>query len=550
MTATVLTESAEALDLNLDRTVRPVSGTGVPFWDGDNFRVLGIMNVGCSAFSVLAPETRDSLRAHILLFAQSKKYAISTCENAVRALAYSLKQYPSREFNLAWLVKAISLPAVVTAKGVLKSFFIHWQDRYPPAISIDALQFLSRPYSRTIRPCNVLSDNPEKSWLTDLEYDALLQCVWDNYDQGVTAVQVTLIRLLSLQYARRPVQLANLKIGDFRDVPAESGSIGGRRIHFPGAKDRGAQQNFRDSKEEVHPVADHLWDLFQLQKNELTKLFKEKLKSDLSEQELAQLPVFTHAAQLENAVEALTNHYGFDWRTRIDNRLFHIGSHNVGRVLNWSANVLGDCGDKSRKQELPLSHRTGRPIKVCSNRMRHTRARQLARLGTPKNVLSYWLGHTVAKSIDSYYNDPAEEARHLQEAMKGALMPLAMAFTGKLLDDASQASRANDPESTLEFAAGGNLKDVGKCGNRSFCATTSVPIPCYRCKLFEPLVHAPHAEVLNALRKRQAEEEAMIKIGGSRKLLMPIDLGPDIRAVQACISRCNARKAELKGTNG
>jgi integrase len=549
MSATVLTESAEVLDLNLDRTVRPGSGPGAPFWEGDMLKLVGIMNVDCSAFNVLAPETRHSLRDHLLLFAQSKKYATTSYVGAVRALNYSLTQYPTREFDLAWLVKAITVAGLQTAKGAIKSFFKYWQDRYSPAISSDALQFLSRPLSKTTRPSNVLSDDPEKSWLTDLEYDALLQCVWDNYDQGITATQVTLMRLLSLQYARRPAQLAHLKIGDFRDGPAEGGSNGGRRIHFPGVKDRDAQQNFRDSKEEVHPVAVHLWDLFQLQKNEVKTLFKEKLAIALTEQELAQLPVFTHGAQVENAVEALTNHYGFDWRTHLDNRLFHIADHSASKILAWTSNVLGENSNKRTKKR-PLSHRTGRPIKVSSNRMRHTRARQLARLGTPKHVLSFWLGHTDERSIDSYYNDPAEEARHLHEALKGALVPLAMAFTGKLLDDASQASRTNDPESTLEFATKGNLKDVGKCGNHSFCATTSVPIPCYRCKLFEPLVYAPHEEVLYALRKRQAAEDAMIKIGGTRKLLTPIDLGPDIRAVQSCIARCNARKAELEANHG
>lgn len=552
MTATVLAESAEvfSLDLNLDRTVRPGSGPGAPFWEGDMLKLVGIMNVDCSAFNVLAPETRHSLRDHILLFVQSKKYANTSYVGAVRALNYSLTQYPTREFDLAWLVKATTLAGFHTAKGAIQSFFVYWQDRYPPAILSDALQFLSRPLPRTTRPRNVLSDDPERSWLTDLEYEALLRCIWDNYDQGSTATQVTLMRLLSLQYARRPVQLAYLKIGDFRDGPAEGSSTGGRRVHFPGVKDRGAQQNFRDSKEEVHPVADHLWDLFQLQKYEVKVLFEEKFSIALTEEELEQLPVFTHAPQMENAVEALTNHYGFDWRAHLDNRLFHIGNYNAGKVLAWTSNALGDNIDKSKKQMPPLSHRTGRPIKVSSNRMRHTRARQLARLGTPKHILSYWLGHTHEKSVEAYYNDPAEEARHLQETMKGALGPLAMAFTGKLLDDASQASRANAPESTLEFATEGHLKDVGKCGNHSFCATTSVPIPCYRCKLFEPLVYAPHEEVLHALLKRQSAEDAMIKIGGTRKLLTPIDLAPDIRAVQACIARCNARKAELDANHG
>ena len=90
MSATVVTESAEILDLNLDRTVRPGSVPGAPFWKGDMLKLVGIMNVDCSAFNVLAPETRHSLRQHLLLFAQSKKYANSSFMGAVRALNHSL----------------------------------------------------------------------------------------------------------------------------------------------------------------------------------------------------------------------------------------------------------------------------------------------------------------------------------------------------------------------------------------------------------------------------------------------------------------------------
>jgi hypothetical protein len=49
---------------------------------------------------------------------------------------------------------------------------------------------------------------------------------------------------------------------------------------------------------------------------------------------------------------------------------------------------------------------------------------------------------------------------------------------------------------------------------------------------------------LDALQQRQSAEEQMLKIGGQRNLLIPIDLSSDIRAVENCILRCNARKAE------
>lgn len=550
MTATALKESVEfpSLDLNLDRTARPQPEPADIFWDGNTLNWVGVRNIDCSSFTVLASETHRSLKNHLISFAQSGKYAPLTLVGAANAISNSLAQHPTGEFNLAWLVNALTRPTFQSLKGSIASFFMYWHERYPHAITSDALQYLARRQPRTNRSPNVLSDDPEKSWLTDLEYDALLRSAWDHYDQGITGTQTTLMRLLSLQYSRRPVQLANLKIADFRDGPAASRNAGERRIHFPGAKDQGAQENFRDSKEEVHPVADHLWDLFQIQKREVRGLVEKHVGRSLTEPELGKLPVFTSHLQAEQAIKLLTEHYCVDWRVKLDSRLFHLSPEKASKVMCWVTNALG--GDRAPKPRPPLSHRTGRPIKITATRMRHTRARQLARLGTPKHVLSQWLGHIDEGSIDSYYNDPAEEARQLNDSMKGALAPLAMAFTGKLLDDESHATRANDPDSTLEFAAQGNLQNVGKCGKHSFCATTSVPIPCYRCKMFEPLVHAPHEEVLHALVKRQAEEDAMIKIGGARKLLTPIDLGPDIRAVQACIARCNARKAELEANRG
>lgn len=536
-------------NIDLDRTAPSEPEFSDIVWEGDILKWLGMWQADCSALNTLAAANRLSLRHHIISFARQRKYSMGTIRGFLNALNFSLSKYSTEVFDMAWLTMAMTLPSFTMHFGTFRSFFIYWHDRYPLAITNDALQLLSRPFSRR-KNKNVLSDDPEKSWLTELEYDALLRCIWDNFDRTITDAQVTLMRLLSLQYARRPGQLAHLKICDFREDSDSAGNDATRRhIHFPGAKDVGALLNFRDSKEEIHPVADHLWDLFQIQKNEVRLLVEKKLDRTINEQELAQLPIFITSEKLDKAVEVLTQKYYIDWNLNFDHQTLHISPQTVSKVLRWARNKLGDNNDKAQRPSPPLSHRTGRPIHVNATRLRHTRARQLARAGTPKHVLSFWLGHECVKTLDAYYNDPAEDARQIDEAMKSALLPLAMAFTGKLLDDESYATCANDPEKTLEFAADGNLKNVGKCGKHSFCATTSVPIPCYRCKMFEPLVYAPHEEVLLALLKRQSEENAMIRIGGNRKLLTPINLEPDIRAVQACIARCDARKTELKERN-
>ncbi|KFC76199.1 site-specific integrase [Massilia sp. LC238] len=542
------------LTTDLNQTARPTSQPGDFRWDGDLFVHVGVGTSDCSSLNFLGRATAQSFRDHILKFSRTRKYSPIVLTTCVSRIAFSLASGQFQTFDESWVLKALDNKKFLREKGVVKSFFMYWHDRYPDAISESALQFLAKTLPSPKGARNALSDDPEKSWLTENEFDALLHRVWENYDAGKSGTQLTLLRLLSMQYARRPVQLAQLKIGDFRDGAANDGALGGREIFFPGAKDRRAENSFRDSKSEVHPVADHLWNLFQIQKHELKQLYEDTFQFSLTEDELDQLPVFADQTQLLTAITELTNHYKVDWRVHLGSRLFHTVPTKVGKYVAWTvtgpAEIWRDGRRGLARLEPPLSHRTGKPLQVTATRLRHTRARQLARLGMAKHVLSFWLGHTYEQSLDAYYNDPAEEARRIDEAMGGALVPLAMSFTGKLLDDDSHASRAYDPESSLEFAHEENLSKVGTCGKHSFCATTTVPVPCYRCKHFEPLVYAPHVEVLNALLRRQDEENAMIKIGGSRQLLCPIDLAPDIRAVQACIDRCNVRKKELQVKNG
>jgi len=168
----------------------------------------------------------------------------------------------------------------------------------------------------------------------------------------------------------------------------------------------------------------------------------------------------------------------------------------------------------------------------------------LARQGVPKPVLSYWLGHNNDDALNSYHNDPAETARELDEKMSTGLVTIAQAFHGKIIATDAESTHPNDPLKRLEFAKDDKLNYVGRCGKLSFCATTSIPIPCYRCRSFEPLADAPHDEVLEALRYRQAQEQAIIRPGSMRNLLIPIDLSDDIRAVERCIELCKIKREQ------
>lgn len=527
-------------DTELRRTQRPVQQHFDYIWEKDIFRLIGRTSSNMTeALSKLDPALKESFKQAIIAFSMKGDYAPMLVIDLCSAIGASMKRFNVTTFDTTWVSQAIKIPTFINKIGAIRNFFLLWKARDSLAISDADLQFLLKINTSRGQSSNILSDDPEKSWLSNEEYEALLASIWRNYEDGLFSTSRTLIALLSMQYARRPTQLSHLKIKDVRiALPGDTSGLSGPMISFPGAKDSNAETGYRDSKFEHHPLPNHLWSLFEIQRKEVRALAESKLGAHLTDTEIKELPLFTTADRLKKAASELAEHYGVDWRCNLHHQLFHMQSHCISRILTWKPSGRRDI-------EAPLSHRTGRPLVVSATRLRHTRARQLARKGVPLHVLSYWLGHASEKSLKSYYNDPAEDARKLDEAMSPVLMPLALAFAGNLIDSEEQASRYDDPTSRLEHASSAMLKNVGNCGKHSFCAATSVPIPCYRCRHFEPLVTAQHQEVLEALTNRQEEENQALSIGGARNLLVPINLSADIIAVQNCIDRCNARKLEL-----
>jgi len=546
-----LPTSTSSFEIDIKRTERLALQNETFYWEDDVLVHAGQRRFAMGiALAQLSHAIKASFKQHIIFFTQQGNYSPHSYAAFFSALMTTLSSHPTSIFDVNWIAHALTNPSFRRYKKGITKFFLHWKERDSTAITQDALRLLSDAAACRPRPRNVLSDNPEKSWLTNEEYDDLLNVIWNNFDSGVSGTQVTLIRLLSMQYGRRPIQIAHLKVGDIRECDdPDSRGLTGCIVDFPGVKDLTAETGFRDSKFEPHQLADHLWNLCQVQIHEVRVLYEHTLGFPLTDDQLKKMPLFCSELRIKQARRIIEDHLQFNLLEVLDSKLFHLRKAMIGRVISWSENTpTCEYGVEKRQWSLrptpPVSSRTGRIMIVTATRMRHTRARQLARQDVPKHILSYWLGHTHEKSLNAYYNDPAEQARQLDEAMSPALLPLAMAFAGKLIDSEDQASRASDPTSKLEFAKSGELKNVGSCGKHSFCATTSIPIPCYRCKHFEPLVDAPHQEVLESLLQRQAAEKRGLKIRGLRNLLIPIDLSADIHAVENCIARCTAHKAE------
>ncbi|SNB62943.1 hypothetical protein SAMN02745900_01026 [Pseudomonas sp. URIL14HWK12:I8] len=539
-----LQSSKASLAIDLNATANPKHNTRL-FWSGNVLVSIETSNTDCSA--LLAPfshKARESFKEATIQYREDGRLGTRSLINIICTLRTATKAHPTDIIDTNWIAKSLKQKQFRKKKSAIRSFLEHWKDRYPHAVTDEALNLLAQVRSDASRSDNVNSDDPDMSWLTDEEFEDILQTTWTHYDATGDS-QSALLRLLSLQYARRPNQLRNLKFSDLKTGPEKTYIEDiENEIHFPSAKEKFVDSEFRGGKTEEHPIADHLWQMLQIQRNKIQSCFERALQTKLLDSQVQLLPIFTTISRILKACRILVKTLHLNPIDHLGDELFHLGPSRIGGAISFEYD-LHINRNSTKPPVLPISQRTGKPIHMHAIRLRHTRTRQLARQGVPRAILSHWLGHICDKSLNSYYNDPAEQARQIDELLAPMLTPIAMAFTGTIIATDAEATYPNDPLKRLDFGNDGLLHYLGRCGKFSFCATTSIPIPCYRCRNFEPLVDAPHEEVLDALRYRQAQEQASImKSGSMRDLLMPIDLSGDIRAVERCIAQCKIKRGD------
>jgi len=440
------------------------------------------------------------------------------------------------------------LPPYIFAS--LKQLLLKWHNYGYEGISEEVADYLMEiqpPIKNKQSGSKIRSDNPEEGWYSDQEYDDLVETIWIDFESGKVDLQRTLILLLSAQYGRRPVQIAHLKINDIK-INGENCGVSGKRIEFPGVKDKAAGSGFRESKQEIHPMGDELWDLCQLQINQSRANWEDAFDRKILHQYSNDLPLFYFSQRVrrKRAVDlALKNSSQIE--SKYASSCLHIPASMVSRLIRRYAGNHKRSGRSKKFGSPVISARTGKNLIETAYRFRYTRARQLARIGVPRVTLQYWMGHEDASSIDAYYDDPAERARILEEAISPLLTPIAQAFQGTLVDSEADATRANEPSTRIELDGKKDLS-VGSCGEHGFC-TASVPIPCYRCSMFQPWVYGPHEEVLKRLLERQRLENEVPLVSQGRKLLVPVKLEKEINAVRIVIELCERRKTKLAEIN-
>jgi len=503
-----------------DRNESKHDGSYSMVFDGPNLTIANKFRIDASGLLELDSVTLSGFKSTLEAIGISNSRAPVTIKGYVTRMSAALRERPIYHFtpeSYAYLVEPVSIETNHAFASVLRS----WHRLGYPGIDsktidvVNALKTKSSPSRKRIT-----SDDPTEGWYTTQEYENLVDTYWLDYESGKVSLRDTSALLLTAQFGRRGGQLGALKVRDFASE-GEADGVQGKRVAFPGAKDRKAELWFRGSKFEVHPMGDDLWDLCMLQVQSTILSHETYFQRPLTEAEKADLPFLEiHPKQLRR--RRISVFKGDD--------SLHLSNASVTRIL------------QRPEATRVISQRTGAPIREFAYRMRYTRARQLARLGVPRATLQYWLGHDGSFSLDHYYDDPAEDARLLNLEIQSILAPLSQAFFGQIRDKESDAIRGDQPSSRIELDGHVN---VGTCGNHGFC-DASVPIPCYRCSKFQPWVDAPHEEVLLRLLERQEQENNIFLPSKSRRILVPLQLDKDIDAVKLVIKLCDARKQELK----
>lgn len=496
-------------------------------FNDDRLIVVGHYGITITPILAMDEQTVDGFKSMVTTVGRTGKLSANSMRHRIRCLVKVLRIHPTSALTPESYPILIAGETDNTANQ-LANLLITWHSLGIPGVSdemIDTVHRLRRPYHPSAS--RAVAGNIDTGWYSEEEYDDLVSTMWYDYGTGQVGLQNTVATLLNAQYGSRPKQLSYLKNLDFESTGSTFG-VTGKRVSFPSVKDEHSGE-FRDGKFEVHPMSDDLWDICRLQIKHSVKVFEDFFGTTLSDEDRGKLPFFTalQRAALTRRKEQADKYADDEYYHSL---IWHRSASSISQIL------------QRKEGSLVISERTGEPLHEFGYRMRHTRARQLARLGVPRKVLQYWMGHESPISLDSYYDDPAERARTLNNDIGTLLAPLAQAFSGVIRDDESQAIRGDDPTSRIELDG---RKGVGTCGESGYCSA-SVPIPCYRCSKFQPWVYGPHEEVLIRLIDRQEEENNIHLPSKSRRILAPLQLDKDIRAVKTVIALCEKRKAELE----
>ncbi|RMO15247.1 site-specific integrase [Pseudomonas savastanoi] len=355
-----------------------------------------------------------------------------------------------------------------TTLGYIRALLRKWYELQNVGVERDLYDLLRGwKVQAAIKGDAVKRLHPEEGPFSDVEVQGFMETVSMKFEQGlVSKTGLALVMLLQAS-GRRPWQLLNLRLKDLLRVPVAQGFFR-YFVNVPRIKQRGGSFRAEFRKVEVIKI---IWDVLQLQYEDVVSQFEAQLGSTISEEIVSELPLFYDEQELVKlkSIEHLN--------TLLELDTLHMVRRQAGQILQ---EVVDKCE--------VYSERTGKCLKVFPRRFRYTLGTRAAREGCGVIIIAELLDHSNTDNAHVYTRNVPEHGAHIDRLVGKHLTRYAAAFSGAIVESKSKAQRCEVPGSDIRDHTG---VGTGTCGHEGRC-DANVPMPCYTCIHFQAWLNGPH----------------------------------------------------------
>lgn len=406
--------------------------------------------------------------------------------------------------------------------GVLKGFLKSWFELGYPGIDHEVIEVLDGWRLKGNEKGNaVKSLDPKEGPLDDIELEGLNTITAQLFEQGKIDLAELGQTMLVTHLGVRPVQISHLKVKDVGINP-EGAEGAGYTVNMPQAKQQGQDEPFRVNMKEKG-LEKRLWQILRMQADSVSKKARLNI-TGLTSATVGELPLFPRQGKRSTIANCRSES---ELLPLLRNDQLHIRTVNITQTFKKIVR-LGN-----------VRARDGELLKITSRRLRYTIGSRAAREGLGKWVIAYILDQSDTQNAGVYTDNHPNFTKVIDRAMSRIMAPLAQAFMGALVGSKADARFGDDP---CQQVTDGE-SDVGVCGSLGYCGAFA-PIACYTCIHFQPLLDAPHGEMLRFL-LHEKEKVAKYVNAGDDVVIGATDR--TILAVTQVMMLCEERKAKEAG---
>lgn len=337
------------------------------------------------------------------------------------------------------------------------------------ALELDAISVPGNPKGEAVR-----MEDPDRGPLhRSLELPLLIKAMRSDKSTELSHLQEKAALALSIALGRNPANLTFLKEGDLVNLTPDTDDPTWI-IRMPRIKKR--QLNPRDDllDEYLDPeFAGYLSELIEANKAIATKVEVENTTYEIDR------PIFINQDGNKSAI-----------LSGLVDSSFNMTSEAISRLV----------------QQFVIRHKiisplTGEILRISARRLRYTLGTALAAEGISRKELARILDHTDTQHVQVYFELAGSIVEHLDKAAAKGFAKYVNLFSGKIVEDDSEAINGDRDDKHLAFIDESNpteSTDIGVCGKDGICHLDP-PYSCYLCEKFQPYRHADHEYVLECL---------------------------------------------------